>query len=187
MKAILIMDENYGIGYKNKPILRFQEDIDFFQQKIRNQKVVVGFKTFMSLPTTVLHLPYIIFLIVKEIIPSDELMKLLEEKGYFNIDNKRIKCPLIYQFVSEECKTSIPSFMNDAICIGGSKTYDLFADYIDTYWITYARRVVPDVDTFLTKRIVDKITNHENVNYIHSLYTNNNEDFTIYELGIKLN
>lgn len=50
MKAIVAVDSNWGIGYKGNLLQRIPEDMRFFRQMTLNKVVVMGRKTFESLP-----------------------------------------------------------------------------------------------------------------------------------------
>ncbi len=50
MKAIVAVDQNWGIGYKDKLLERIPEDMKFFKQTTVGKIVVMGRATFESLP-----------------------------------------------------------------------------------------------------------------------------------------
>lgn len=50
MKAIVAVDLNWGIGYKGNLLQRIPEDMKFFKQMTLGKVVVMGRKTFESLP-----------------------------------------------------------------------------------------------------------------------------------------
>ena len=50
MKAIFSVDKNWGIGYKGELLKRIPEDMRFFKQTTMDKVVVMGRKTFESLP-----------------------------------------------------------------------------------------------------------------------------------------
>ena len=50
MKAIVAVDQNWGIGYKGKLLERIPEDMKFFKQTTIGKVVIMGRETFASLP-----------------------------------------------------------------------------------------------------------------------------------------
>lgn len=50
MKAIVAVDQNWGIGYRGNLLQRIPEDMKFFKQTTVGKVVVMGRETFASLP-----------------------------------------------------------------------------------------------------------------------------------------
>ncbi|NLP48525.1 MAG: dihydrofolate reductase [Clostridiales bacterium] len=50
MQAIVAVDKNWGIGYENNLLFNVPEDMRFFKEKTTGKLVVMGRKTFLSLP-----------------------------------------------------------------------------------------------------------------------------------------
>ncbi|MCL2062870.1 MAG: dihydrofolate reductase [Candidatus Cloacimonetes bacterium] len=50
MNIIVAVDENWAIGYKNDLLIRISEDMKYFKNKTMGNIVVMGRKTFESLP-----------------------------------------------------------------------------------------------------------------------------------------
>lgn len=50
INLILAIDNNYGIGYKNELLYYFPKDLKRFVDKTKNKTVVMGRKTWQSLP-----------------------------------------------------------------------------------------------------------------------------------------
>lgn len=50
MQAIVAVDKNWGIGYKNELLFHVPEDMKFFKEKTLGKVVVMGKNTFLSLP-----------------------------------------------------------------------------------------------------------------------------------------
>ena len=50
MKAIVAVDENWGIGLNNKLLFHFPKDMKFFKALTTGKVVVMGRETFLSLP-----------------------------------------------------------------------------------------------------------------------------------------
>lgn len=50
MQAILSADANWGIGRRGDLLVRVSEDMKFFRQTTRGHAVIMGRKTFLSLP-----------------------------------------------------------------------------------------------------------------------------------------
>jgi len=50
MKAIVAVDQNWGIGYQSNLLERIPEDMKFFKQLTLGKIVIMGRETFLSLP-----------------------------------------------------------------------------------------------------------------------------------------
>ncbi len=50
MKAIVAVNRNWGIGYKDKLLYRIPEDMKFFRSMTTDKVIVVGRKTLMTFP-----------------------------------------------------------------------------------------------------------------------------------------
>ena len=50
ISAIVAIDENYGIGYNNELLCSIKEDLERFKKLTTNNVVVMGRKTWDSLP-----------------------------------------------------------------------------------------------------------------------------------------
>ena len=161
IKMILATDQNGGLGMNNKLPWYFPEDLDYFKQQTTGCKVVMGRKTFESLPFKN-GLPkrdnYILTL-QKELWHNtwvdDEyelsicgLSKVLEEFGY----NKKHD--------------------NDIWVIGGKGIYDLLFNYVkeihhscvsgeyecDTFIDTTKWEKSQDWQTFHTRKLSEDVT-----------------------------
>ena len=50
MNFIVAVSENYGIGKDGKMLFDLKKDLQFFKEKTLNKIVVMGKKTFLSIP-----------------------------------------------------------------------------------------------------------------------------------------
>lgn len=133
MKAIVAMSNNRAIG-KNKglpwPIIK--EDFQFFKDFTTNKILVVGNKTFSTIPP--LRNRNIIILTNNSISYED---------GYDPIYN--------YGYCYKSYKTILDideHHKNNLICIGGAKTYELFLPFITELYVTHINGTY-DADTFM--------------------------------------
>lgn len=151
LSAIVAIDLNFGIGYKDK--ILFKNDMDMFVFKTYTSIVkecLVGRITFDSLPTIIQKTRNLNVLTRQDLHNSkinliNDVNKDLEEKHY--------------------------------VVIGGSKVYDLLHQDISTWIITTHKQVANNVDAWFDKKIFDYITTTCNV---INLYENNEIKIDIY-------
>ena len=122
MKAIVAIDENYGIGKNGELLIHNKEDMKFFKEKTMGHTVIMGKKTYLSLPGVLKGRKNIVL-----------------TRG--NIDNKNIT-------VCHDYKELIN--LDDAFVIGGGEIYKLFLHYYDEIYITVNKGNY-DADTFFPK------------------------------------
>lgn len=135
MKAIAAMDENRGIGKDNDLPWRckgkISEDFKWFKEFTMGKILVVGNKTFDTLPP----------LRNRNMVVLTSMSNSYEDT-YDPIYNTGY-CHRSYEdilFINESQK--------DLVCIGGAKTYSLFLPYITEFYVTHIRGVNV-ADTFM--------------------------------------
>ena len=128
---IVAFDDNFGVGLNNSLPWHFSEDLKHFKNMTLNKNLIMGRKTFDSLPG---------------VLPGRVHIVLTNEKGLTH-SNKNV----FYANSIEEC-FEISSKLNDLdnIVIGGSKIWDLFMPLADTLYVTKISGTY-DVDTYFNK------------------------------------
>lgn len=132
--AIVAVDKNFGIGYQGQLLEHIPEDIKFFKNKTSYSIVIMGRKTYDSLPK-----------------------KPLPNRLNIVISNKYSGCAEGTIFMTyEECKLRIESGqIQDAFIIGGESIYRQFLSYCDMIYLTYLDIYHINIDTFFPN--IDKL------------------------------
>lgn len=132
--AIVAVDKNFGIGYQGQLLEHIPEDIKFFKNKTSYSIVIMGRKTYDSLPK-----------------------KPLPNRLNIVISNKYSGCAEGTIFMTyEECKLRIESGqIQDAFIIGGESIYRQFLPYCDMIYLTYLDIYHINIDTFFPN--IDKL------------------------------
>lgn len=136
MKAIAAMAENRAIGKDNDLPWRCKgkvsEDFKWFKEFTTNKILVVGSKTFDTLPP----------LRNRNIIVLTKFSDGYED-GYDPIYN----CAWCYKSYEEILELNQCQQLN-MICVGGAKTYELFMPYITEFYVTHVKGEY-EADTFM--------------------------------------
>lgn len=122
MKAIVAIDENFGIGKNGNLLLHNKEDMKFFKQTTMGHPVIMGRKTFESLPGVLKGRKNIV--LTKHKIENTDIIVC---NNYMDLIN-----------------------MDDAFVIGGGEIYKLFFPYYDEIFITKNKGIF-DADTFFPR------------------------------------
>ena len=142
MKAIAAMDLNRGIGKDDKIPWRVKEDFQWFKEFTTGQTLVVGWKTFNSLPRLkgrngiVLNKKW-----------DGNIMYDMQNTPF---DSFIIKNPYHAGLYGEEEVKFNPSEHADAIVAGGAKTYELLMSHITEFYVTHINGIY-ECDTFMSK------------------------------------
>lgn len=129
IKAIAAMDDNRLIGRGGGlPWPSIKEDFEWFKQFTNNQYLVVGSTTYKTLPP----------------LPGRKLLVLTDsfEERWFNPMNDTAMCTVSLIDVLKI------SQKRDIIVIGGAKTYEVFMDFIQEFYITHVNGTY-EGDTYL--------------------------------------
>ncbi|HHV99383.1 MAG TPA: dihydrofolate reductase [Clostridiaceae bacterium] len=128
MKAIVNVDLNWGIGYKGNLLQRIPEDMKFFKKTTIGKVVVMGRKTFESLPG-------------QEPL-KDRVNIILSAKGEFG-DDRLIVCRSLGELFAELKK--YPG--DDIFIIGGESVYSLLLPYCSEAYVTKVQNTY-EADTY---------------------------------------
>lgn len=157
IEAILAIDNNFGIGYKNKLPWHLPEELKLFKEKTLNKIVIVGRKTFESLPflkgRKIICLSKnskIIPKIIPKNIPIDTPIKVINSLEEIKNENvmiiggakvfssaiKTLKIKKIHLSIVKgeyECDTFVDKNLFDNYVITETSLYDDFNHYVLEY------------------------------------------------------
>lgn len=129
MNLIVSVDRNWGIGKKGKLLFYLEQDMEFFKDTTLNKVVVMGRKTFDSLPG-------------KKPLENRVNIVLTRDKN-FKPDGV-IVCNSVDAFLEEAKK--YPD--EDIFVIGGSEIYKLLLPYCNKAYVTKIS-AVKDADKYM--------------------------------------
>lgn len=154
INLIAAIGKNYELGMNNDLIWKFKEDLKFFKETTMGHPVVMGRKTFESLPRS---LPG-----RKNIVISTNEINNDKIEVYKSIRDFLIK----YQNSNE-----------DIFIIGGASIYDSFVELASNMYLTEIEAEEKNADVYFPKFNINEwnkeiISNHEqnNIKYSHVLY-----------------
>lgn len=130
MKAIVAVDLNWGIGCNNKLLQAIPEDMKFFKEKTLGKIVVMGRKTFESLPGK------------KPL--KDRINIVLSKKQSFK-DERVIICRNLHELIQEMKKYNA----DDIYVIGGELVYKQLLQYCKECYVTKIQNEYT-ADTYFT-------------------------------------
>lgn len=128
MKTIVSIDEDYGIGRNGDLLVHNKEDIKFFKETTIGNTVIMGRKTFLSLPNG----------------PLKDRKNIVLTRGNIDCDGIII-CHDYLDLIH----------LKDAFVIGGGEIYNLFLPYYDEIYITKNKGKY-NADTFFPRFNEDK-------------------------------
>lgn len=166
INLIVACDVNYGIGYKNELLFRIKHDLQRFKNLTENHMVVMGRKTFESLPAP---------------LPNRKNVVLTRNVNYkvpqgMIVENSFEQLLHYYMQTGEQDK--------DLWVIGGSEIYSKFMPYANKVHLTLLLNAAEKVDTYFpfdeledfTVVRVDKCYSEEyECNYVYVTYEKNPE------------
>ena len=148
ISIIVAISKNNVIGKDNKLLWNIPEDLKHFKEITLNSKIIMGWKTFESLPG---------------ILPKRQHIILTKNKNY-KVNSKEVK--IVYDF-----KTIISDFYDsdeEVFVIGGGEIYNLFINYCKKLYLTKIDSIF-DGDTFFPNFDLSKFTIvEESPNYVSS-------------------
>ncbi len=155
ISMIAAVGRNNEIGKENDLIFHFHNDMKFFRETTTGGTVVMGRKTFESLPKVLPNRRNIV-------ISSDKKLKIDGAEVCSGIDEA-------LEAIQKDSKVFI---------IGGGRVYSEFLVYADRIYLTEVEAECVDADTYFPefdktewKREVLAEHNENGINYKHILYT----------------
>lgn len=157
--AIVAVDNNYGIGYNGELLERIPEDLKRFKQLTDDSTVVMGRKTWESLPKKPLSNRFNIIVTSEEVEDND-------------IDIKHSSMEEVKAFL--ELDLGIPVFI-----IGGGMVYRELLPYCQEVYLTKILKNYENVDTYFPNLDemeewdqidCSEVYDYNGVNYQYQLY-----------------
>lgn len=152
ISAIAAVDENLGIGYKNELLCSIKEDLKRFKELTTDNIVIMGSKTWESLPTK--PLPNRVNIVVTNKVDS------------FSVSNGVMYIRL------NHLKEAIVEMGNnfDVFVIGGGQIYKELLPYCNRIYLTRIEKSFENVDTYFPE-----FKNNEEW-VMNKIYTSNKQD-----------
>lgn len=130
MRAIVAVDENWAIGKDNNLLFHIKEDLQRFKTLTIGRAVVMGRKTFESLPDR------------KPLEGRDNYI-LTRDENYF------VEGAIVVNSYSDFLSNYANKYPSDNICIiGGSEIYKLFLNDVNNVYLTKVHKSVEGADAF---------------------------------------
>lgn len=138
--AIVAVDNNWGIGYNGELLERIPEDMKHFRELTEGNIVIMGRKTWDSLPNK--PLSYRHNVIISNSLPETPLPQIITDREdpitYIKMDS----------LLNGERKLTDRKYQADIFIIGGGSIYEQLLPYCDTMYITHIDVVHENVDTY---------------------------------------
>ena len=152
ISAIVAVDENYGIGYKGDLLFHIKDDLKNFKKiTSSNDKenfVIMGRKTYDSLPTKPLPNRFNIVITRNEKLYWDDILSPSEKFAYINLDI--VKHNLVNGYNLDK---------HDTFIIGGGEIYKELLPYCEKLYITKVLKSYENVDAYFPN--IDEMSNWE--------------------------
>ena len=136
--------DRWAIGHKNTLLFRFSDDLRFFKQHTEYKIIIMGQKTFESLPRVLENRIHIV-------LSQDENFKPYMKDNPTNeyiITTDSVEH--LFMILDDIINSSDLSFTEDDICvIGGGQIYNLLLPYCDEAYISSVEgQEIKEADTF---------------------------------------
>lgn len=154
LNIIAAIGKNNELGKNNDLIWKISEDLKFFKQKTMGKYIIMGRKTFESLPNLLKGRRHIVLTRNEEIIPGAAVYNNVQE--------------IVDKFQTKE-----------AYIIGGASIYEEFIEYAAKMYLTLIDAECKEADVFFPKfneddfikEILDEKHDEKlDINYKHVLY-----------------
>ena len=132
--GIVAIAQNYAIGKDGKLPWHYSADLKFFKRTTSGNAIVMGFNTWESIGKPLPKRLNIVLSRSRKIEPQ----------------------PNLIQLTSIEEIVTFSEFLHcDLYVIGGAKTYEGFAGFIEKWIVTEIQEIVEDADAFIQKDFLD--------------------------------
>lgn len=128
MNLIVAVSLDYAIGKNNKLLFRLPTDMAFFKEKTMGKVVVMGEKTYLSLPKRPL---------------LNRINIVLSDNPNFVADGA-----IVVHTLDDLFKELKKYRSEDIFVCGGASIYNLLMNYCDTAYVTKVEKIV-DADTYI--------------------------------------
>lgn len=154
--AIACVDRNFGIGYNNDLLFHIKDDLKHFKELTNNQNVIMGRKTYESLPNG--SLPNRNNIIITSQCKSDgfELLTLENKSSKKskkkNVNSSILVRPLMCNMEYIKNLLSRPDMFTDendnAFIIGGESIYKELLPFYERIYLTRVQETCKNVDRY---------------------------------------
>lgn len=151
ISAIVCVDKNWGIGCQGDLLTKIPEDMKFFRNKTSGHTVIMGRKTYDSLP--VKPLPNRENIVITRQVYKDEYGRYKDENGVVYTELERVKD--VFKFIKENLQYSC----NEMFVIGGGTIYKELLSCCDTVYVTKVNYAFENVDTYFSN--IDRLQEWE--------------------------
>ncbi len=126
LSLIVAIGKNNELGYNNQLLWQLPNDLKYFKARTLNKTIVMGRKTFESLPTVLANRNHVILTNNKN----------YQKEGLKIFNNK------------EEVLNYLKGIKEESFIIGGSQIYREFFPYCQTIYITEIEKDYPQADCY---------------------------------------
>lgn len=140
ISAIVCVDKNWGIGCQGDLLIKIPEDTKFFKEKTNGHTVIMGRKTYDSLPVKPLSNRENVIITRK--VYKDEYGRYKDEDGVVYTELEQVKN--VFKFIQKYPQDS----RNEMFVIGGGTIYKELIPYCDTAYVTKVDYAFENVDTY---------------------------------------
>ena len=146
ISAIVAVDQNWGIGYQGQLLEHLPPDMKYFKELTMGNIVIMGRKTWDSLPMRPL---------------SDRTNVVISSKYNFEAFCGKGKPPLVCSNMEHIKEYLGPDYVydKDIFIIGGGQIYKQLLPYCDRVYVTFIGKSHDNVDTYFPN--LDKDPNWE--------------------------
>lgn len=164
ISAIVCVDQNWAIGYKGDLLAKIPEDMKFFKEKTTGQTVIMGRKTYDSLP--IKPLPNRENVVITREVYKDEYSRYKDDDGVVYAELERVSDVL--KFVKKH------SLNSSYFVIGGGQIYKELLPYCDTVYVTKIDYAFENADTYFPNlenipeweiESISEIKEYDNIKY----------------------
>ena len=160
ISIIVAVAENYAIGKKGDLLCHMPADLKHFKEITSGHTVMMGERTFLSLP--------------KHPLPNRRNIVLTDVQGKTFEGAETV-------YSMEELRAKSEELSEEAFVIGGGMVYKQAMEFADKLYITHIHHSWPDADTFFPE--IDPAVWKQISAERHSADENNPYDYTFAEYG----
>lgn len=136
MNFIVAVSQDFAIGKDNDLLFNLPSDLKYFKEKTLNKVVIMGDRTYQSLPKR----------------PLPKRINIVLSKNGIDVKDGVIVVRSLEELFKEIKKYD----SKDVFVCGGATVYNLLMDYCELAYITKIEKTVP-ADTYINN--IDKMTN----------------------------
>lgn len=151
LSAIVAKSRNNSIGYDNKLLWHISEDLKRFKEITTNKTIIMGRKTFESLP---------------RILPNRKHIVLTRDKN-FKVDSDMVTVVNDFNYIVDNFSDS----EEEVFIIGGGEIYSLFLPYVKKLYLT---RIYQDFVADTRFPMID--LDNWNIEYQSEIFTNQEDN-----------